>query len=70
MVFWGNKVAIGAVGAIPALIDLLYQGTPRGKKDAPTAIFNLSIYQGNKVRSLRSGIVPPLKRFLKDAGVE
>ena len=45
-----NKVAIGAAGAIPPLIDLLIRGTPRGKKDAATAIFNLSIYQGNKVR--------------------
>ncbi|CAI9756793.1 unnamed protein product [Fraxinus pennsylvanica] len=63
-----NKVAIGAAGAIPPLIDLLCHGTPRGKKDAATAIFNLLIYQGNKVRAVRARIVPPLMRLLKDPG--
>ena len=54
--------------AIPALIKLPCEGSPRGKKDAATAIFNLSIYQGNKARAVRAGIVPPLMRLLKDAG--
>lgn len=61
-------MAIGAAGAIPVLIDLLCHGTPIGKKDAATAIFNLSIYQGNKVRAVRAGIVGPLMRLLKDSG--
>ncbi|KAI3951834.1 hypothetical protein MKX01_021572 [Papaver californicum] len=39
-----------------------------GGRDAATAIFNLSIYQGNKVRAVRAGIVVPLMRLLKDAG--
>ena len=29
-----NKIIIGASGAIPALVDLLRNGTPRGQKDA------------------------------------
>ncbi|KAF9608299.1 hypothetical protein IFM89_008584 [Coptis chinensis] len=41
--------------------------SPRGKKDAATAIFNLLIYQGNKVRAVRAGIVVPLMRLLTDA---
>ncbi|PWA89962.1 plant U-box 14 [Artemisia annua] len=40
---------------------------PHGKKDAATTIFNLCIYQGNKVRVVRTGIVTLLMRLLKDA---
>ena len=54
--------------AATALIKLLCEGTPTGKKDAATAIFNLSIYQGNKARVVKAGIVAPLIQFLKDAG--
>jgi hypothetical protein len=63
-----NKVAIGAPGAIPALIKLLCDGTPRGEKDAATAIRNLCVYQGNKARAVKAGIVTPLIRFMKDVG--
>ena len=61
-----NKVTIGNLGAVPALVELLRAGTPRGKKDAATALFNLSIYQGNKARAVRAGIVPPLMALLVD----
>ena len=54
--------------AATTLIKLLCEGTPTGKKDAATAIFNLSIYQGNKPRAVKAGIVAPLIQFLKDAG--
>ncbi|RZC16021.1 U-box domain-containing protein 14 [Glycine soja] len=54
--------------AATALIKLLCEGTPTGKKDAATAIFNLSIYQGNKARAVKAGIVAPLIQFLKDVG--
>ena len=54
--------------AATTLIKLLCEGTPTGKKDAATAIFNLSIYQGNKARVVKAGIVAPLIQFLKDAG--
>ncbi|XP_006582784.1 U-box domain-containing protein 12-like [Glycine max] len=54
--------------AATALIKLLCEGTPIGKKDVVTAIFNLSIYQGNKPRAVKVGIVAPLIQFLKDAG--
>ncbi|RZB98911.1 U-box domain-containing protein 14 [Glycine soja] len=54
--------------AATALIKLLCEGTPTGKKDAATAIFNLSIYQGNKPRAVKAGIIALLIQFLKDAG--
>ncbi|KAL5124238.1 U-box domain-containing protein 14 [Glycine soja] len=54
--------------AATALIKLLCEGTPTGKKDVATTIFNLSIYQGNKARAVKAGIVAPLIQFLKDAG--
>ena len=46
-----------------ALIKLLCEGTPTGKKDVATTIFNLSIYQGNKARVVKAGIVAPLRQF-------
>ncbi|XP_040863158.1 U-box domain-containing protein 3-like [Glycine max] len=54
--------------AATALIKLLCEGTPTGKKDAATAIFNLSIYQGNKARVVKAGIVAQPIQFFKDAG--
>ncbi|WZZ65048.1 hypothetical protein YC2023_076418 [Brassica napus] len=49
------------------LDDLLENGTPRGKKDAATALSNLCIYQGNKGRAVRAGIVPALVKMLTDS---
>ncbi|KAL0684821.1 hypothetical protein Bca4012_051669 [Brassica carinata] len=49
------------------LDDLLENGTPRGKKDAATALSNLCIYQGNKGRAVRAGIVPALVKMLSDS---
>ncbi|KAI3881670.1 hypothetical protein MKW92_001414 [Papaver armeniacum] len=77
-----NKGNIVNAGAIPDIVEVLKSGSMEArekcssnpfqeasrKKDAATAIFNLSIYQGNKVRAVRAGIVVPLMRLLKDAG--
>ncbi|WZZ35483.1 hypothetical protein YC2023_018884 [Brassica napus] len=49
------------------LDDLLENGAPRGKKDAATALSNLCIYQGNKGRAVRAGIVPALVKMLSDS---
>ncbi|CAL1371797.1 unnamed protein product [Linum trigynum] len=62
-----NKIIIGASGAIPALVELLEQGSSRGKKDVASTLFNLCIYQGNKGRAVRAGIVPVLLRMLADS---
>ncbi|KAH9317860.1 hypothetical protein KI387_019629 [Taxus chinensis] len=52
------KIAIGAKdAAIPALVTLLREGNSRGKKDAATALFNLSVYNGNKAAVLKGGTV-------------
>jgi vesicle coat complex subunit len=61
-----NKVTIGASGAIPALVQLLSNGSQRGKKDAATALFNLCIYQGNKGKAVRAGLVPILLELLTE----
>jgi hypothetical protein len=62
-----NKIIIGASGAIPALVELLENGSTRGKKDAATALFNLCIYQGNKGRAVRAGIITALLKMLTDS---
>ncbi|XP_021750435.1 U-box domain-containing protein 17-like [Chenopodium quinoa] len=44
-------------GAVEALANLLRDGTPRGKKDAVTALFNLSTDTDNCVRMIEAGAV-------------
>ncbi|XP_021772323.1 U-box domain-containing protein 17-like [Chenopodium quinoa] len=44
-------------GAVEALAYLLRDGTPRGKKDAVTALFNLSTHTENCVRMIEAGAV-------------
>ncbi|KAF5797127.1 putative U box domain, armadillo-like helical, Zinc finger, RING/FYVE/PHD-type [Helianthus annuus] len=61
-----NKVTIGSLGAIPPLVLLLSEGTQRGKKDAATALFNLCIYQGNKGRAVRAGVITTLMELLTE----
>ncbi|KAH9317862.1 hypothetical protein KI387_019631 [Taxus chinensis] len=61
------KIAIGAKDtAIPALLSLLREGDSRGKKDAATALFNLSLYKGNKDAILKGGTVDVLVPTLID----
>ncbi|KAL8032395.1 hypothetical protein ABFX02_13G093200 [Erythranthe guttata] len=47
-------------GAIEALAALLREGTPRGKKDAVTALFNLSTHDENCARMIDSGAIQAL----------
>lgn len=61
-----NRVAIGASGAIPALVTLFCEGSQRGKVDAAKALFNLCLSQGNKGRAIRAGIVPKLIEMLTE----
>ena len=63
-----DENTIGASGAIPPLVTLLSEGTQRGKKDAATALFNLCIFQGNKGKAVRAGVVPTLMRLLTEPG--
>jgi hypothetical protein len=60
-------VTIGCSGAIHALVQLLSNGSQQGKKDAATSLFNLcSIYQGNKGKAVRAGLVPILPELLME----
>ncbi|KAL5997771.1 U-box domain-containing protein 17 [Asimina triloba] len=47
-------------GALEALAGLLREGTPRGKKDAVTALFNLSTHSENCERMVEAGAVAAL----------
>ncbi|OMO76172.1 Armadillo-like helical [Corchorus capsularis] len=56
-------------GAVEALAGLLRVGTPRGKKDAVTALFNLSTHTDNCARMIEAGAVTALVSALGNEGV-
>ncbi|KAF9683703.1 hypothetical protein SADUNF_Sadunf04G0041800 [Salix dunnii] len=56
-------------GAVEALAGLLRAGTPRGKKDAVTALFNLSTHTENCVRMIEAGAIAALVGALGNEGV-
>ncbi|KAM7473668.1 hypothetical protein LguiB_020911 [Lonicera macranthoides] len=47
--------------------DLLGYGTPLGKKDATTTLFNLSIFLKNKARIVQAGAVKHLVKLIDPA---
>uniref|UniRef100_A0A2P2KUP5 RING-type E3 ubiquitin transferase n=2 Tax=Rhizophora mucronata TaxID=61149 RepID=A0A2P2KUP5_RHIMU len=55
--------------AVEALAGLLKLGTPRGKKDAVTALFNLSTHTSNCAKLIESGAVTALVGALGNEGV-
>ncbi|XP_068470188.1 U-box domain-containing protein 17-like [Phaseolus vulgaris] len=57
------------VGAVEALAWLLLQGTQRGKKDAVTALFNLSTHTENCLRMIEAGAVKAMVVALGNEGV-
>ncbi|MBA0779126.1 hypothetical protein Gotri_003406 [Gossypium trilobum] len=56
-------------GAVEALAELLRVGTPRGKKDAVTALFNLATHADNCSRMIEAGSVTALIGALGNEGV-
>lgn len=52
-------------GGVEALARMLIEGTSRGKKDAVTALFNLSTHPENCSRMIESGAVTALVEALK-----
>nr|GEX89835.1 ribonuclease H-like domain-containing protein [Tanacetum cinerariifolium] len=62
-----DKFIIGASGAIPALVYLLENESTRGKKDVATTLFNLCVYQGNKGRAMKAGVIVDLLKMLTDS---
>ncbi|KAJ1414159.1 Zinc finger, RING/FYVE/PHD-type [Sesbania bispinosa] len=64
-----KKIIADKTGAVEALAGLLQEGTPRGKKDAVTALFNLSTHTENCVRMIEAGAVSALVGALGNEGV-
>ncbi|GAU35460.1 hypothetical protein TSUD_384150 [Trifolium subterraneum] len=64
-----KKIIADETGAVEALAGLLQDGTPRGKKDAVTALFNLSTHTENCVRMIEAGAVTALVEALGNEGV-
>ncbi|KAF2597183.1 hypothetical protein F2Q68_00010804 [Brassica cretica] len=63
-------VLCGASSGVIKLFEVVYlgyKGLNIGKKDAAAALSNLCIYQGNKGRAVRAGIVPALVKMLSDS---
>ncbi|TXG47670.1 hypothetical protein EZV62_026964 [Acer yangbiense] len=56
-------------GAVEALAGLLRVGTRRGKKDAVTALFNLSTHTDNCLQMIEAGAVTALVAALGNEGV-
>ncbi|KAG9448193.1 hypothetical protein H6P81_014321 [Aristolochia fimbriata] len=57
------------VGAVEALAGLLREGSSRGKKDAVTALFNLSTHTDNCARMVEAGAISALVGALWTDGV-
>ncbi|PIA62097.1 hypothetical protein AQUCO_00200237v1 [Aquilegia coerulea] len=53
--------------AIKGLVDLIRDGTPRGKKNAVVAIFGLTLFHDNIQMILEAGAVPLLVDLLKSS---
>lgn len=64
-----KKMIADESGAVEALAGLLSNGTPRGKKDAVTALFNLSTHTDNCFRMMDSGAITALVGALGTEGV-
>ncbi|XP_076888501.1 U-box domain-containing protein 17-like [Bidens hawaiensis] len=56
-------------GALLTLASLLRDGTPRGKKDAVTALFNLSTHTENTAKMIEYGVVKALIESLENETV-
>ncbi|KAL8192150.1 hypothetical protein R6Q57_028012 [Mikania cordata] len=52
-------------GALSTLAGLLRDGTPRGKKDAVTALYNLSTHTANSAKMIEYGVVNALIEALE-----
>ncbi|XP_028764729.1 U-box domain-containing protein 17-like [Neltuma alba] len=64
-----KKIIADKEGAIEALARLLQEGNLRGKKDAVTALFNLSTHSDNCTRMIEAGAITALVGALRTEGV-
>ncbi|KAG6471155.1 hypothetical protein ZIOFF_072256 [Zingiber officinale] len=61
-----KKMIVDEHGVVAALADLLMQGSPRGKKDAVMALFNLLTHPESWSQMLNMGAVSALAGALRD----
>ncbi|KAJ8773793.1 hypothetical protein K2173_008256 [Erythroxylum novogranatense] len=59
-----RKLIGESTNAIPALVEMVKEGSDRGKKNALVAIYGLLMYHGNRWRVLTAKIVPLLLSLL------
>lgn len=64
-----KKLIAEEAGALQTLAGMLLSGTPRGRKDAVTALFNLSTHTANCVKMIEFGVVKSLVEALECDGV-
>ncbi|KAL4185524.1 hypothetical protein AMTRI_Chr10g231130 [Amborella trichopoda] len=64
----GNRELRPIIGeipsTIPALVQLIWEGTTRGKKNAVAALLGLILYPGNHKKAISAGIIPALLHLL------
>ncbi|MFQ6638220.1 hypothetical protein Gotur_013254 [Gossypium turneri] len=61
----GYRRLIGEIDeTIPALVDLIKEGTPCGKKNGVVALFGLALYHGNRQRVIDAGTIPLLLHII------
>ncbi|KAI3754010.1 hypothetical protein L2E82_26094 [Cichorium intybus] len=65
-----NRIIFAKAGAIPLLTDLLAVPDSLTQEHAVTALFNLSIYDENKVGIVSSGALPSIVHVLKEGSME
>ncbi|XP_072984742.1 U-box domain-containing protein 4 [Typha latifolia] len=64
-----KKMIMSEPGAVAALVNMLTKGTPRGKKDAVMALFNLSTHPESWAGMLETGAVTALAGALGNEAV-
>ncbi|KAG8476159.1 hypothetical protein CXB51_033168 [Gossypium anomalum] len=61
----GYRRLIGEIDeTIPALVDLIKEGTPCGKKNGVVALFGLALDHGNRQRVIDAGTIPLLLHII------
>ncbi|CAK9326272.1 unnamed protein product [Citrullus colocynthis] len=60
-----NRRIIAEAGAIPFLVTLLKSGDPRMEENAVTALFNLAIFNNNKILIVAAGAIDNITHILE-----
>ncbi|KAA0055024.1 U-box domain-containing protein 13-like [Cucumis melo var. makuwa] len=60
-----NRRMIAEAGAIPFLVTLLKSGDPRIEENAVTALFNLAIFNNNKILIVAAGAIDNITHILE-----